>query len=354
MLPGSDMLPIQRMFVTPIGPREGGNQARVMYPMPAQIVSGHAWARSDDVSINWTEPDAAARAHSAWLSHVEREKVTHEHGGPGRLRPPTMPPQFWQEMAWRNAAAPPPLTLSETNATPGPCGSLHPSADVDEKAWYNVYCYVDAQKSKSYPTEFRARFQELPITRQDLKANHGEAPPAYKQTYVDSWAQMRHELFVQAKQQEEYRKRAEREYIESGAGVKDLPYVDTYSGTHLVCAAGKIIAKEDMLKEYKMQNKDWEEHADPNGLSFDTLRIPWPFEQADRNKIVHQHVYDWFDRDNPFIDRYEDYDIVEMNSAYVDPQLFDGPLAASDRANEKSGFGDLLEGEIEYVDPRYT
>jgi len=348
MIPGTNTYPSRSMFVRPLGgpgywSHPNDVQAQVSFNAPARILSSHAYVTGQDVQRHWTDPWSAPKAHSEYLNYLERDRIDKEHGGASRLPPPNMPPEVWAQMDERADAFPGQVQMTEVNASVGPLGAPHPSSDAQEKVYYNTYCYTNYQRPNPAPGDFHERYMGTYDDMRRQKSSH-------ERVYVDTWAQMRHAKFIQDKIDKEIREEQEREFIESGEGLRDTPYVDKYSGAHLIAVGNKLAEIGEVQSKFKIRNNDWQDSApDPSKevFSFDSLRCLWPFDAPQRNKLIHHHVYDWFDRRNPYISRDEDYEIVEMNGAYADPQLIDGTITSLDEL-------DMLEHPIEYEDKRTT
>eukprot|EP00927_Polykrikos_kofoidii_P014875 TRINITY_DN16586_c0_g1_i1.p1 TRINITY_DN16586_c0_g1~~TRINITY_DN16586_c0_g1_i1.p1 ORF type:complete len:715 (+),score=108.25 TRINITY_DN16586_c0_g1_i1:77-2146(+) len=100
-------------------------------------------------------------------------------------------------------------------------------------------------------------------------------------------------------------------------------YVDPYSGQPLVVYRGQLLSKAELFAEHGIsESKARNAGAEAKKFDFDNFRIPWPFGRHDWNKKVSQNVYDWFDRENPFISSDKSYQILELPSMYVDAEQY--------------------------------
>ncbi|CAD7976456.1 unnamed protein product [Amoebophrya sp. A25] len=88
-------------------------------------------------------------------------------------------------------------------------------------------------------------------------------------------------------------------------------WYDSYSGQPLVQRHGKMIIAEEHDTGYDV---------DPLAgvFDFDNFRIAWPFSKPERNKMITQGIYDWYDRGNPYIQKDEDVRIRELATSYID------------------------------------
>lgn len=318
----------------PKGMRNGFDvQATVQYPLPAKVLSAHAYVGSEDILKNWTLPGAAPVAQSEYLNYVERNINIREKGGAERLDapPPQVPYAFWAELDRQNegqGGAGAPYQLTEANASRGCTGAPHPSEGVAEKHYYNTYTYWRKDDPHTTPAHV---LRDKEFTGRFVEAANG--------VWQDTWAMARHDEFIDEKVAKEIEEEREREAIESGEALRDTPYVDKYSTAHLIAVGTKLCDRGDIQARFKIRNDNWQDDpGDPDkaAFSFDTLRCFWPFDPPQRNKIIHDRVYGFYDRRNPCIGRDEDYNIVEMNCAYVDGHMFDGePLESDDPWKKK-------------------
>mmetsp|Transcript_27543 Transcript_27543/g.69441 ORF Transcript_27543/g.69441 Transcript_27543/m.69441 type:complete len:283 (+) Transcript_27543:110-958(+) len=97
---------------------------------------------------------------------------------------------------------------------------------------------------------------------------------------------------------------------EDGTQASRPHHFDSYSGAKLVQRSGKLVSPEEHSYSW---DSVWDDFFD-----FDNFRFKWPYENHDRNKMLHQDVYDWYDRANPYLERDEDVRITETASAYVE------------------------------------
>lgn len=210
---------------------------------------------------------------------------------------------FWDNVPAHQAS----FAWTEANVTLGPTGSLQAVPGVPEKVWYNQYIYVPEERPM-LERHYLERFAKGP---------NGE--------WIDTVKAQRMVSFIDDKL-EEYRKEAQYgQDMQAGVGVEATKYVDAYSGQRLVSFAGQLHGEQDLMRQYKVSRSDWKEIVDTaqGGYSFDNLRVPWPFAPPERNKKITQQCYEWFDRRNPYISSDRRYEIMELQSAYLDKDQYD-------------------------------
>lgn len=204
-------------------------------------------------------------------------------------------PEFYGAVP-KNSAT---FAWSELCATPGPEASLAPVPQIPMKSWYNSYVYQPEQSSHE-DRQFLQRF---------VKGENGEWIDVVKaRRLVDAMEEQR---------QKQMRESIEREMILSGAGTQKTHYMDPYTGEKLVACRGKLETQRALYEEYHIHQGNVLPQ-DQSLFDFDNLRLAWPFAQPDRNKLVSQHTYDWFDRRNMYIPRDDSCNLVEMRSMILD------------------------------------
>lgn len=190
---------------------------------------------------------------------------------------------------------------SELCATPSPEASLAPVPQIPQKSWYNSFVYVPEQASHE-DRQFLQRF---------VKGKNGEWIDVVKaRRLVDS---------LEAQRQKQMREAMEREMILSGNATQSTHYIDAYTGEKLLNFRGKLEPEQTLYEEYHIHRGNVLTGQD-EAFDFDNLRLRWPFAQADRNKPVSQHTYDWFDRRNMYIPTDRSCELVEMRSMYLDKE----------------------------------
>jgi len=223
-----------------------------------------------------------------------------------RLPEPKYPggAEFYGTVPKRNST----FAWSEICATPGPESSLAPVPQVECKMWYNTYVYVPEQRSH-VERHFLERYVQGP---------NGE--------WLDVVKARRMADYYEQKRLTAMRESMEREEVTSGAAVHATAYTDAYTGDPLVACQGSLIRRQELLEEYgtspakaAMQARAQDMQG---GWDWDNLRIPWPFGSPDRNKIISQHAYDWFDRNNPYIRSDRSTEFVELPSMYIEREHY--------------------------------
>uniref|UniRef100_A0A7S0F838 Uncharacterized protein n=1 Tax=Pyrodinium bahamense TaxID=73915 RepID=A0A7S0F838_9DINO len=193
--------------------------------------------------------------------------------------------------------------------------SMAPMPSV-EKTWYNTVFYYPEQRSH-LERQFLERFVPGP---------NGE--------WLDVVKARRMCRYFEEKREEEMREQVERQMLLSGSGMQNTGYTDAYSGEPLVACRGELASREAILEEHgihrsatelaKVMMRDARSQSD-----FDNLRIGWPFGVPYRNKMISQHTYDWFDRNqNPYIPTDRSMEIYELSSMYVDREHFEKDLGS--------------------------
>jgi hypothetical protein len=190
------------------------------------------------------------------------------------------------------------FTWSEICATPGPEASLAPVPQVAMKSWYNTYVYTPEQTSHE-DRRFLQRFTQGP---------DGE--------WVDVVKARRLNKYMEESRLKQMREAMEKDLVSSGAATRTTHYVDPYTGEKLVACRGQLLPEQTLYAEYDIHKRN-SLTAEP-WFDFDNLRINWPFDAPDRNKIVSQHTYDWFDRRNMYITSDKSVELVELDSMYLE------------------------------------
>lgn len=240
---------------------------------------------------------------------------------------------FWDNIPSHTAA----FGWTEANVTPGPTGSLQPVPQVFEKQWYNTYLYV-------------------PERRPCLERHYLERyVPGPNGEWVDTVKAERMVDFIDDKIDEHIHEEEMAERVKMGFGVQQTHYVDAYDGQHLVKFCGGLWGVKDLDQQYKVNRSAWKEQMEGalNGFDYANLRIPWPFGKTNRNKRVMTHTYEWFDRENQYIETDRDYEIMELESAYVDREMYskwrarggDGPV---DFAADLYDYSTSIDGSNRY------
>jgi len=197
---------------------------------------------------------------------------------------------------------------TEICATPAPDCSMAPVPEAT-KSWFNSYVYVPEERSHT-ERQFLERYVQGP---------DGE--------WVDVVKSRRMAEYMSEKREQAVTKRMERAMVMSGAVVQETRYTDPYSGEHLVACRGELLPKQQLLERYdqNFSTSTMQEMAaeSPGLFDFDNLRLDWPFGRPYRNKVVSQQVYDWFDRQNPYIPTDSSFQILELPSMYVDREQYD-------------------------------
>lgn len=223
-------------------------------------------------------------------------------------------PEFWDNVRAHQAS----FAWTEANVTPGPTGSLQPVPFVQQKEWYNTYIYVPEQRP-CLERHYMERFIQGP---------NGE--------WIDTVRAQRMVQYIDNKIKEEEEEKHMQYLVENGIGIEKTHYTDSYDGQRLVTMQGQLWGEQDLERKYKPNRSDWKDVVDDaqDGFDFANLRIPWPFGRPNRNKKINTHTYEWFDRRNMHIESDRSYDILELDSAYVDAEMYskwrakggDGPV----------------------------
>ncbi|CAD7971669.1 unnamed protein product [Amoebophrya sp. A120] len=205
-----------------------------------------------------------------------------------------------------------PFLRTEETTRPGANQTLGPSGRfVGSKLYQNEWVFTpgeeqvfcsDVLEKAGYDEHGHAIYYDRP--RRELKAKLA----------ADRIEDGRRELLA--------REQAEHQAVENAA-IQKPHYYDSYSGATLVQRNGKYVAAAE-------QPMAWDSIFD-DLFDFDNFRIRWPYDDPDRNKLLHQDVYDWYDRANPYLERDEDVMITETASAYVEekPTLDPGGFFAA-------------------------
>jgi len=143
--------------------------------------------------------------------------------------------------------------------------------------------------------------------------------------------------------------------IKKGFGVQSTHFVDAYDGQKLVKFSGGLWGEKDLDSQYKIDRTDWKDFKQRfiGGFDYGNLRVPWPFGKTNRNKRVMTHTYEWFDRQNPHIETDRDYEVWELESAYVDKAMYskwrarggDGPV---DYMSDLYQYSTSIDGSSRY------
>lgn len=240
---------------------------------------------------------------------------------------------FWDNIPAHTAT----FGWTEANVTPGPTGSLQPVPQVQSKNWYNTYVYV-------------------PERRPCLERHYLERyVPGPNGEWVDTVKAERMVGFIDDKIAEHHREEEIREAVKMGYGVQRTHYVDAYDGQPLVKFSGGLWGKNDLDSQYKIDRTDWKDfkNAMQSGFDYGNLRVPWPFGKTNRNKRVMTHTYEWFDRANPHIETDRDYEVMELESAYVDKHMYSkwrarGGDAPTDYATDLLSYATSIDGPATY------
>lgn len=204
---------------------------------------------------------------------------------------------------------------SELCVTPDPDCDLAPSPEV-QKQWYNTYLYVPEQQSHS-ERQFLERFVEGP---------NGE--------WMDVVKAQRMLRYYDERREREMKEQMQRKMLLSGAAMRNSGYMDAYSGEPLVECNGELATKETIIEEHGIQRSATELAKQAardarDGSDWDNLRMPWPFGDPYRNKVLSQHTYEWFDRNhNPYVPTDRSVDMIELPTMYMDSVEYEQFLAA--------------------------
>lgn len=223
--------------------------------------------------------------------------------------------EFYGTIPKRNAT----FGWSELCATPVPECSLAPSREIPNKSWYNTYLYVPEENSH--------------IERQYLE----RFVPGPNGEWIDAVKAQRMSRFLTDKQEKAASERRLVEAIRGREGVDRTDYTDAYTGERLVAFEKELLPVSELLQRHHMRDNGWKESIGEQGSGpdFDNLRIPqWPFGRPNRNKMIDNHVYDWFDRRNQLIHSDRSYDILETSGAYVDQDIYQSSWFGAGREAE--------------------
>jgi len=191
----------------------------------------------------------------------------------------------------------------EANVTLGCSGGLAAEEGV-EKSWYNYYVYQESDSKRHFSTHMKETQAENEVTP----------------TYIDPERARQRVEFLQKREQ---RARAEEQRQDALNNVSFAvqPFVtDSYTGEQMVAVQGHL-APMHCAKDLRLNVSDWDEMVEnmTAGWSFDNMRVPWPFDPADRDKRIDMRAYNWFDRTNPYIKDDDAYQFMETASNFVDP-----------------------------------
>lgn len=240
---------------------------------------------------------------------------------------------FWDNIPAHTAS----FGWTEANVTPGPTGSLQPVPHVQEKQWYNTYLYVPERR---------------PLLERHYLERYVPGPNG---EWVDTVKAERMVGFIDEKLHEHHKEEQMREAVRTGYGVEKTHFVDAYDGQKLVKFCGGLWGESDLDSQYKVNRTAWKDFTGgiSKGFDYGNLRVPWPFGRTNRNKRVMTHTYEWFDRVNPHIETDRDYEILELESAYVDKQMYskwrarggDGPV---DYMSDLTAYATSIDGPHTY------
>merc|ERR1719321_2130798 len=85
------------------------------------------------------------------------------------------------------------------------------------------------------------------------------------------------------------------------------------------------MAKAQLMDEYNIHTSEFRQMIKDlvPPMDFDNFRVGWPgAAPPDRNKSTSQAAYDWYDRQNPFIQSDRSYKFVELASVYADAENY--------------------------------
>jgi len=213
-------------------------------------------------------------------------------------------PEFYGQVPKRSST----FGWSELCATGAPDHALAPVPQAQTKSWYNSYVYVPEERSH-VERQFMDRF---------VQGENGE--------WVDVVKARRMASYLSEKREKAMIEKMERAMVMSGSVVQETRYTDPYSGEHLVACRGELLPKQQLLEQYSNHYSATairEMMSSSEGFDFDNLRVAWPFGRPYRNKQVSQHAYDWFDRQNPYIQSDKSFQLMELPSMYVDQHHYD-------------------------------
>merc|ERR1719326_2122808 len=295
----------------------------------------------------WTSPEHAVRNQAQFMAAGKQPlRVLEEHTTtdpqvlepvPGVIRTKILlpkakhsgGPEFYDNVRRDHATFAP----TEVNATLGPVGSLSPDLGVNQKTWYNTWVYTPQElNGGGAPVQFQQRHyaaqpppRRNPYTGRMEQAGLGPYDVKGFPTYIDTWKAQRRLAYIDEKLRKEEEKRLEEYYLELGYGVEETHYTDAYTGRRLISVGGQLADKDHFEhRAGQMHRSDWKDFKEHvlQGTDYANLRIPPPFEQPNRNKRISQHTYEWFDRQNPYIQSDAEYEIAEFESSYVDPVMW--------------------------------
>jgi hypothetical protein len=204
------------------------------------------------------------------------------------------------------------LPPMEMNVTRGPTGYL----DADPrgqraKEWYNTWLYVPEPVRGGEDPQFGNRFTAARIERDPDGDGH---------TYLDRVQIDRKYDFYKQKADEHLRKTQEDAEARAGVGlVQDPTWSDAYTGMPVVEFQGRLVHKAQFMEKHGVSKADWDGFTGWlfDGYSFDSLRIPWPFERGEqeRNKMVTASALQ-FDRRHPLYRGDAGYTMTEAGRSY--------------------------------------
>jgi len=203
---------------------------------------------------------------------------------------------------------------SEFCVSPDPDCDLAPSPGV-QKQWYNTYLYCPEQQSHE-ERQFLERFVEGP---------DGE--------WVDVIKAQRMMRYYDERREREVKDALTRQMLLSGAAMRNSHYVDAYSGEPLVECHGDLDTKENIIEEHGIHRAGAELAVQAardavDDTDWDNLRLPWPFGQPYRNKVLSHHTYEWFDRNhNPHVPTDRSVEMIELPTMYMDSVEYEQTLA---------------------------
>lgn len=268
--------------------------------------SGSASGSVAEMQPGWPEPEKAQRPRL-----IVKQARPRFAGGP----------EFYGGVP-KNSAT---FAWSEACVTRDCDATLAPTPETHMKSWYNTYLYVPEERSH-IERGFLDRFVQGPS---------GE--------WIDVVKARRVSTYMADKREQAMVSQMERAMITSGSAVKETGYTDPYSGERLVACRGELLPRQQLLERVDPNSagavmREMVEDA-AGGFDFANLRVPWPFGRPYRNKMVTQHLYDWFDRQNPYIPSDQSVEILELPSAYVEREQFDRWGAAGAPAGGREYLG---------------
>jgi hypothetical protein len=210
-------------------------------------------------------------------------------------------PEFVDGVPKKNAT----FAWTEICGTREPECSMAPVPQVPMKSWYNTYVYIPEQRSH--------------VERQYLE----RYVPGPDGEWIDVIKARRMASYMDEQRMKAAQVAEEQKAVASGEVVELTDYMDQYTGEHLVACEGKLMSKNEVYQRYNITKSDWGRQVDAvPAFDYDNLRVPWLFGKVDRNKMVSQHAYDWFDRRNPRVVSDRSYKLMELPSYYVDEDLY--------------------------------